>query len=428
MDYYDDAPSFDLSNAALIPEEHRGESKYHRGWFNRGTGKQAYVLAAPVINTFASRNFKLLKTHLPLSAYFIDVASYSDPLPQEYPEGTFLTPDAVLEYEKELYGLARRVFKGPVLGEGCMEKYVGAVDGANSDLWSVDRWGVDPKPDDWEYFPLFDLAFHDKVVLQGAGYHMRYKSPNQVPFTPELFGVERMDDYRSTSVLFGHAYLYLWAGPSYVTDLRKVLKEYYLSVPFHKNIGSVPMTDVENGDGSLHRYKVTYANGTTVYVNRAKDDWVVGDWTLPQYGTLVQGDDFFQGTFNLDGEIADVVRTPDLVFVDMRGRERTYSGICTDGAVVIRRTDDEIVIHPLYGVTQVSIELRALFPEERFDHRAFIVRDKSGSVLSQKPLLSSQIRITQAESRHRDPDESFRIDGSDRIKWRDTYYYTYVIR
>ena len=365
-DIYPDAPSFKQDYAALRPKEWRKDEPYHRGWFNQGTGITAYAWAPDAALDVAKRNFEMIGKAFPITAYFLDVTSYCDPKPYERPDGVFHSPAEDLRLGRALYDLARTSYGGaPVVGEGCTEKFLGAVDAAGCDLWSADRWGIDPGAKDWEFYPLFNLAFHPDVILYGVGYPGRYKSPD-ASFEADIWSEQALDDYRSTRILFGNSGFWQTVGGDLSMDDARIIKEYYLSVPLAEQIERIEMVSLTPVDNNIHRLRAEYANGVTVWVNRAFRPWKVEELVLPQYGVMVKGKNFFQGTLAMNNARVDIMDAGSILLLDGRGRLVTYRDILTDGAVAIEKRADDIVVRPIDRVTFIGIDFRKLVPERDF--------------------------------------------------------------
>jgi len=358
FDLYEDAPSFGDCEQAFQPSEwHRGQQRPWLGWFNRHTQQRAVRHTPISASRMMRRNLTQVCNALPVSASFLDVNSYSTPPPIETPDGQFIGPDEALHAERDMYRQAADLVGGAVLGEGCTEKFLGVVDGANCDLWDVKRWENDPGCQEWEFFPLLDWLAHDCVVLQGAGYPGRFRQTTAQGVRADCYQPPFTDDYRSASLLFGHAPLYFLTGQSFSQSLAQVAREYYLGVPFHEHVGRQPIIDVRHEPDNIHRLTVEYADGTTVHVNRGDAPWDVAGWALPQFGVVIRGQDFLQGTILWQGQKADIMRRSKLVFLDMRGVRRTWQGITTAGMLAVRRQADGVQIIPLADVDSIHLDL-----------------------------------------------------------------------
>lgn len=396
-DIYPDAPGFKQEYAGLLPKEWRREDrKYYQGWFNQSSGVRAYGWAADAVSDTAKRNFDLIGKAFPTTTYFLDVTSYSDPKPFEHPDGVFHSPADDLRYGRALYDLARTSFgDAPVVGEGCTQKYLGAVDAAGCDLWSPDRWGVDPGPADWEYYPLFNLAFHPEVILYGVGYPARYKLPN-MDFSADIFSEQFLDDYRSTRILFGNSGFWQTVAINLSMDDVRVIKEYYLSLPLAEQIERAEVVSITLHEDNLHRVRVDYANGLTVWVNRGFTPWKVEEYVLPQYGVMVKGDDFFQATISMWNSRVDVVESESLLFLDARSRRCTNNGVTTDGMLAVERTPDTVIVRPIDRVTYASIDFQKLQPDRDFNNATVTVMGWNDEKLREFAINGSTVTLDES--------------------------------
>ncbi len=350
IDLYRDAPSFEEWSVAYQPKEwsKNGQRVAFQGWYNSQTQQQAVRHTPGSALRAMQRNVEQERqTHA--DSIFLDVTSYVDPEPCETEAGLYVGAQKVLQAGRELYAQASEKVFGPALGEGCTEKYLDSVHGANCDLWDVDRWGDKASPADWEYFPLLDWLAHDRVVLQGVGYPARYGVPKQAEFTARLYERPFLDNYNSTNVLFGHAPLYFVVTSGFAADPLKMAGTYWLGVPLHEVIGLQRVEEVSFGDGDIHRQHVRYANGTQVWVNRSDKPWPVEGVTLGQYGYLVKGSGIEQQLTLEAGQPFEMLRASDLLYVDFRGVRRDAEGIQADGAVLVRYLSGRIEIIPLAG-------------------------------------------------------------------------------
>jgi len=349
-DLYPDAPTFAAWRVAYRPREwHAGQRRRYRGWFNRHTGVQALRHTPESALRAMRRNLALEEKWLDVGCCFLDVTSYTDPEPVETPDGRFVGVENVLSLERRIYREAARIAGGAVLGEGCTEKFIGAVHGANCDLWHVDRWSNKARAADWEYFPLLDWLAHDRVVLQGAGYPGRFGRRGQVRIAAELYEPPFTDNYKSARILFGHPPLYFLVHATFSLDPLRIARCYWLGVPFAKVVALKRIIGVSLDGGNIHRQVVRYEDGTTVWVNRSDEPWPVGGHLLGRYGYLVKAAHFEQALEMMDGAEFEIVRAPGVLYLDFRGRRRTCEGVTADGAVLILKRGSVVSIVPLGG-------------------------------------------------------------------------------
>ena len=362
IDLYGDAPSLEEWATAYYPREWHADGKLHaiKGWFNTATGQQAVRHTPGSALRAMQRNLEL-ETRIQPNTVFLDVSSYVDPEPCQTEAGLYIGAEQVLQATRDLYAEAADKVHGPVLSEGCTEKFVDSVQGANCDLWEVNRWDSKAAPADWEYFPLLDWLAHDRVVFQGVSYPARYGVARQVDFTEALYDRPFLDDYNSANVLFGHAPLYFIVTNGFSADPLKMARQYWLGVPLHEAVGLQQVQDVSMVDGDIHRLHVRYANGTQVWVNRSPTPWQVEGLTLGKYGYLVRGSGIEQQLTLEKGQPFEVIRASDLLYADFRGLRRSFDGIEADGAVLIRYLAGSIEIVPLEGNRQpIRLDLEKL--------------------------------------------------------------------
>ncbi|MCD6220062.1 hypothetical protein J7K43_06740 [Candidatus Calescamantes bacterium] len=343
-DTYPDAASYDPRNVArdkegnLIPM-----------WFNV---IQSYMILPHKIFEFAKRNFEKIKKVFQPSAYFIDVLG-SISCREYYDEkGKRYTPVDMLRNYQKLLNYAREYFRCPVFTEDGCEWVVENIDGATCNFRDPERvWKIKCK--DWEYYPVIDFVYHDRIVYHGVGYSQRFR-----------FGV-RTDNYMSCEILTGHPALIEIRTQQCEFDLAHCLKKYYMLHDFSKLVGLHPMVDVQFSGDNIHRLIVKYANGTIVYVNRGKDIWLVEGKNLPQYGFLVQGKEFIEysalrkktrGKYGYKDRV-DYVRSTGLLYVDARGKVYDFGEIVTDGSVLVKWGDKNLKIFPIEKVKVLNINL-----------------------------------------------------------------------
>lgn len=351
-DLYRDAPTFDNWALAYHPREWHpdGKPREYTGWYNEATKQRAVRHTPGSAFRAMGRNLALEQQVCP-STIFMDVTSYTDPDPLEG-IGVYVGVEENLRIKRDMYLQAADIVAGPALGEGCTEKYLDAVHGANCDLWDVDRWGNKAAPADWEFFPLLDWLAHDRVVFQGVGYPARFGEPTQIPFTARLFEQPFIDNYTSTNILFGHAPMHYVITAGFSVDPLKMATTWWTGVPFHQVVGRQPIESVSTEPDKIHRLTVKYPGSTQVWVNRADKPWQVNGVTLGKYGYLVQAPDFRQRLAIVDGYPLEVVEGKGLLYVDFRGHRRACNGVEADGVVLLRQVDAGLEVIPLAGNTQ----------------------------------------------------------------------------
>jgi hypothetical protein len=192
-----------------------------------------------------------------------------------------------------------------------------------------------------------------------------------------------MDDYRSAAILFGSAPASFLTSAAYSLRLGDILREYFLGVPFHQRVGLAGIASVVYPERNIHRTVVTYANGTVVRVNRSAEAWEVGGQVLGQYGYTVEGPEFLELGVMQEGRRVDLVRTKELLYLDMRGRRGTFGGVTTAGRVAVEVFGDRCEVMPIAEVDSIEIDPdHFVVPGERMGACSLVAPDGSVSALA----------------------------------------------
>jgi hypothetical protein len=265
---------------------------------------------------------------------------------------------SLFAYLKELHG-------GPLIGEGGEGPgrfdtfYAGTVDGFERPL---DGRASGPVIPDYELRRVQPL-----MANHGVGYYGRFFNEihGQAPINPAQVD---WDLYRATEIAFGHAGFLSTAqvpGPSLgpwtpMGSMRQAFSEYFLMRAVQERTMIRPVRRVEYHQagqflelaGALRagldlaqaQLRVEFDRGLTVYVNRhARQPWAVPwsgtSYTLPPTGWLVaDGSELLAYSALIAGSRADVVRSPDYTFLNVRSDvARRIEGITTDGAAALVR-------------------------------------------------------------------------------------------
>ena len=184
--------------------------------------------------------------------------------------------------------------------EAAHDYLIGHLDGGDCQWMEVTRtpgeyrWNVIPEYRDAEKVPWFDAVNHAVFSLHGAGYSIRYEAGRG-----ELdHGIDSAD-YLSAEVLAGHALMtdcysrdVRWVSSHVLRPLdmerclRQLKRKWTRAQAVAKDLARAEMTGHEFVGGDIHRQRVTWSTGTTVWVNRGTNAWTVGGATLPPYGWL----------------------------------------------------------------------------------------------------------------------------------------------
>jgi len=265
IDVYPDFPRFSYDLVCM----NRG-GRPIRAWFNRGRNAQSYRFRPDRFAPFMKENVSVLAEEIAPTAYFIDVFSSISPFAYYDRTGRRRRRRDTVRMWAEAFDWIREKLGGaPQVSESGHDALIGSLDGAQANHLRVDAtakgwatWKIACR--DSERIPWFDIVWHDKFVLHGAGYPIRFAGG--LPLREHGWA---SDDYMSIEAMTGH--------PGMVSRPfgRDVVRKYYLWHDFSEAIGLVPITGVEFVEDDIHRQKITYRNGAVVWVNRSKRDFTV---------------------------------------------------------------------------------------------------------------------------------------------------------
>jgi hypothetical protein len=281
IDYYPDHDGFSYSNIVF-----RQDGTPYRAWFHRAREAQSYRARADAIRPFLERNLKLIKAGLNPTSYFIDVWASMGPYDYWTQDGKFVERSYTRKVWGESFAWIREFLgnDAPQISEAGHDQLIGWLDGVQTQHLRVDSrgggfvWRVEC--DGAERVPWFDAAHHDRIIQHGAGYPGRYEAG----LGAREHGIYS-DDYISTEVLTGH--------PGMVADAfsRDVVRKYWLTEALMRNLALQRIEAVEFAGGDMRRQKVTWSNGTVVWVNRGAAEWEVEGKRLGQYGFYARSKD-----------------------------------------------------------------------------------------------------------------------------------------
>ena len=276
IDLYPDAGGFSYENVAFMEN-----GQPQRAWFNSGRDAQAYRARSDRLRPLVERNLKLIRDGFSPTAYFIDVWSSLAPYDFWTREGQFMDRGVTRRAWGETFAWIRDYLgdDAPQISESGDDRLIGWLDGAQTNHLRVDAraqnsdfvWKI--RCADSERIPWMDAAYHDRFVLQGAGYQDRYAAGLDLA----AHGMYS-DDYMATEVLTGHPAMV--AAPF----SRDVVREYWLLHDIMRALALDRIKAVGFAAGDIHRQHVTWDNGAEVWVNRGATDWRAGEHTLPPYG------------------------------------------------------------------------------------------------------------------------------------------------
>ena len=273
IDFYPDASGFTYADVAF---QSNGEP--HKAWFHWERQAQSYRFRPDRMRTFLERNVLAIRDAISPTAYFIDVWSSMAPWDYWSHEGQFFDRQVTRRAWGESFAWIRDQLDGaPQISEAGHDQLIGWLDGAQANHLRVETppasgfvWGIPHQ--DAERIPWYDMAWHDKIALHGAGYEDRYAAGLDL----KSHGIYSAD-YRATEVLTGH--------PAMVEAPfgREVVRTYWLLHGLMRALALRRIESFEFAGGNLHHQHVTWEGGN-VWVNRGVGDWEAAGHVLPPYG------------------------------------------------------------------------------------------------------------------------------------------------
>lgn len=318
IDYYPDAPMFRFENVAFD-----AEGVPQKAYRNVFLDAQSYRLAPHrAAEVLADSLRQMDRDGFLINCCFVDVLSSGASYvcsPYYDLHGKAYAQNSAAEGVKRVYSIIRDVQK-PFLekkfgkdapgtqpfsiSEGGHDFTLGAIDGADCQFMNIvkksgeNNWFRIAEYEDAEKIPWFDVVNHQKYILHGVGYSIRYESGRG----RELHGLES-DDYICAELLTGHPLMVdAWTRDvrnvlsaivlpiDHEQSLRQMVRMYYLAQPVMRELASNDIEKLEFFEGNIHQYIVHWTGGTTVYINRDEKDWTVGKTVLPQYGWLAKNE------------------------------------------------------------------------------------------------------------------------------------------
>ena len=320
IDFYPDADGFSYSD--VVAFDPSGQPV--KAWLNESREAQSYRYRADKITPFLQSNLQAIRKDLAPTSYFIDVWSSTQPYDYWTADGHHYDRVFTRDTWGKHFAWIRETLgnDAPQISESGHDQLIGWLDGATTNHLRVGKpipdrgrygWAVwDIRCADAERVPWMDAVHHDRFILHGAGYSSRY----QAGLDGATHGIYS-DDYMTTEILTGH--------PAMVSQAfgRDVVRKYWLTHDAMRALALRTIEDVEFARGDLHRQKVQWSAGGSVWVNRGETDWEVGPIRLPQYGFLAKiPTDLGTVTASIhrrDGLIVEQSQSPSALYVNVRG-------------------------------------------------------------------------------------------------------------
>ncbi|MBM3476822.1 MAG: hypothetical protein FJX75_26415 [Armatimonadetes bacterium] len=320
IDLYPDAPSYDPTARVLF-----ADGKPSPAWFNAGTGVQSFGLKCNRALGFAKQNSPIAHERYGTTAAYLDVHTCVPPwhqLDHEADQPMAAMALAKVKYDTELFQFERDTHGGPLFGEGANHFYwAGKVDGVEAQVSGGES-----------HVPFLDLdllKIHPQMVNHGMGYYERWFDEGySAQYGTTVGTVEDIDKYRAQEMAYGHAG---FIGHVSTDNVQWVAKEHHLMHPVQALYGTGKPTEIAyeiDGQfvpasialaiGEQWRQRITYDSGLRLWVNWAKEPWVVEGRTLPQWGVLALGPNTEVTTSLVGGKLADYAECPEYLFADAR--------------------------------------------------------------------------------------------------------------
>ena len=306
IDFYPDAEGFTYDHVYFTEN-----GQPHQAWYNEGRDALSYKWRPDRILPFLKRNLALIKASICPTAYFVDVFA-SQPCVEYYDiDGHF---HSVLECQArwgETFETIRNTLGGAfTCSEAGHDHLVGWLDGADCQCLGLGRGEhrIFAPGGNWERIPWFDAVLHDRFVLYGVGYSVRYQGGR----SRESHGIYS-DDYRTCELLMGHALM-----SDYPVFQIDAVRKYWHAQAFVRSLAMRRMDCATFEEDDIHRQTVKWDNQAVIHVNRGETDWEVQGHVLPQYGCWGRSGEVELSIERLDGYIVERSSCPEFLYVDGR--------------------------------------------------------------------------------------------------------------
>ena len=306
IDLYPDAEGFTYEHVYFTEN---GEP--HRAWYNEGRDALSYKWRPDRILPFLKRNLSLIGPTLSPTAYFVDVFASQPCVDYHDIHGNF---HSVLECQAkwgEAFATIRDTLGGAfTCSEAGHDHLVGWLDGADCQCLTLGqgRHRILAPSGDWERTPWIDAVLHDRFILYGVGYSVRYQGGRP----RETHGIYS-DDYRTSELLMGHSLM-----SDYPTFQLGTVRKYWHAQEFARSLAMAKMESVDFEEGDIHRQTVRWDNGAFIHVNRGEEDWTVEGHLLPKFGCWGRSGDIEVAIERIDGFIVESSSSETNLYADAR--------------------------------------------------------------------------------------------------------------
>jgi len=264
--------------------------------------------------------------------------------------------------------------EGAIIGDGGNHWfYAGILNG-----YLARMVGTNPS----EIPPLVDFALTKLHPLQndaGVGTIDQYFG-GSIPQGEKHSRSDSLSRYLAATVAFGHAVLLPdvleWGLPSTVKAyfmLQKLQSQYLRiaveSIHYHHNGNMLNTNDaLHSGAFELGQLRISYANGTLIYVNLGTETWDVEldetNYTLPQGGFIARGcaeNLLVYSAETASGRI-DYASCDEYTYIDRRGQITEDGPIALDGAALVKERKWEIDVVPMDCQQSPTIDVAHYWP------------------------------------------------------------------
>ncbi|MFT4062610.1 MAG: T9SS type A sorting domain-containing protein [Edaphocola sp.] len=298
VDFYPNAPSYNTND---LSKDENGNFK--NAWFNPNVSIQSYQMKPTKTSYYSNIFSPQIHSLYSTNASYLDVHTSANPSYMIDHDATVSNSAAfnqVLQSNKQLAGLLHNYHQGPVSGEGMFHfLYAGYIDDAEAQINTGKNGGY------WQgvRLPLlvdFNLhKIHPLMVSHGVGYYERFFSTNDGSPFYHPFPTDTILIYIATELAYGNSGFIPFKERT-ANFLQTASLEHKHVLPAQQLYANATVTSVKYDDNGqetdaseyiknhpntfddiesadfMSKVKVTYDNGTVVYVNRhPSQSWLI---------------------------------------------------------------------------------------------------------------------------------------------------------
>ena len=274
IDFYPDATDYSYRYITR-----RADGTPVLAWNNTWAGAQSYQWRPDLFKPFLAKNMELAERFLPeMDAYFVDVFASINIIDFYDETGVRHSPLETLDRWGNCFQVIRndgsdkdadaKKYDRPqtiTISEAGSDFLIGALDGADVQWLELtpeyEDFTLRFPCEDWERTPWFAPVNHTRFSLHGVGYSNRYEGGR-----PAVLHDAGSDDYLSMEMLSGNS-LMTETWSIFPFSVRKT----WLAQHVIRRLADKEIMSVVFQNGNIHHQKVTWSDGTTVFVNRDKD-------------------------------------------------------------------------------------------------------------------------------------------------------------